>query len=346
MDGSTPRPDRSHAGDENARSTPRERRYSSRRSAAARSGSGGEDGSGHKPRRVDGRRSKPGSTGRRADRNPGAPRDTRGRVGARGTASHADGPEIPAHLEPAGLDAGLRRELRTLSKTSADRVSLHLQAAAEVLDDDPVLALDHARAARRIGARIAAVREAAGIAAYRAGAWQEALAELRTAHRMYGDPVLIPMLADCERALGRPERALELLTGAPVRDLAGDAGIERVLVEAGARRDLDQVEAARFILEQAIAAEIPASDRTRDGHGVCPAAALGAARADSAVPRLWYAYADTLAVLGRSDAAREWFAAVATADADETTDATDRAAAALPGVGRDDTQPLDTNPGH
>lgn len=247
-------------------------------------------------------------------------------------------PEIPGHLSPAGLDAALRRELRSLPAADADLVSLHLQAASEVIDEDPELALAHSRAARRIGARVAAVREAVGIAAYRTGAWREALAELRTAYRMYGDPALIPMLADCERGLGRPERALDLLSAPPARGLTGDAAIERVLVEAGARRDIGQVEAARLVLERAIAATLPAPGRVGVAGGVSAVAAVEAVGTDSALPRMWYAYADTLTALGRSDAAEEWFAAVTAVDPGETTDAAERA-------GLDDTATAARRPG-
>jgi len=98
----------------------------------------------------------------------------------------------------------VRADLRSLSKPNAEIVGAHLAAAGLFLDDDPRRALDHARAARARVARIGAVREAVGIAAYRAQQWAEALSELRAARRITGDPRNLAVMADTERALGRP----------------------------------------------------------------------------------------------------------------------------------------------
>ena len=105
------------------------------------------------------------------------------------------------------LDAAVRRDLRGLQKETADTVARHLVAAGTLVDDDPAQALEHARYARHRASRIAAVREATGIAAYHAGEWNEALGELRAARRMGGGPGHLAVMADIERALGRPERA-------------------------------------------------------------------------------------------------------------------------------------------
>ena len=64
--------------------------------------------------------------------------------------------------------------------------------------------------------RVGVVREACGIAAYRTGRWAEALSELRAARRMTGRDDYLPIMADCERALGRPDRALALPSGTGV----------------------------------------------------------------------------------------------------------------------------------
>ena len=85
---------------------------------------------------------------------------------------------------------------------AAEDVARHLVMAGRVMDDDPQTALLHARAARRRAGRIAAVREAVGIAAYLCEEWTEALSELRAVRRMTGANEVVPMLADCERALG------------------------------------------------------------------------------------------------------------------------------------------------
>ena len=79
--------------------------------------------------------------------------------------------------------------------------------AAADLAEDPEQAYQFTLAARRLAARVGVVREACGIAAYQAGRWADALTELRTAQRMTGREG-DPLMADCERALGRPDRAL------------------------------------------------------------------------------------------------------------------------------------------
>ena len=143
----------------------------------------------------------------------------------------------------------MRSQLRTLSKVAADRVARHLVAAGRLVDEDPQAALEQARAARALGARVAVVREAVGETAYAAGEWAEAIAELRTARRMTGDDSALPMIADAERALGRPERALRIAQSPEVQGLAPAERAEMRIVEAGARRDLGQLDAALVTLQ-------------------------------------------------------------------------------------------------
>src|SRR5205814_7220319 len=131
--------------------------------------------------------------------------------------------------------------------------------AGALLDADPEAALAHARAARARSGRIAAVREAVGIAAYHCGDWAQALAELRAARRMGSKSALLPLIADCERGVGRPERAIELAKGPEAAELTGDDADELRIVVAGARSDLGQNEQALAILSS------PPLDNTRSG---------------------------------------------------------------------------------
>ena len=149
------------------------------------------------------------------------------------------------------------------------------------------------------------VREACGEAAYAAGEFAEALSELRAAKRMNGSQDYLAVMADCERALGRPERALALTRSPAVENLEPDLKAEVTIVEAGARRDLGQLDAALRTLENA-----PLRSRSRAGW----------------VVRLRYAYADTLLAAGRRSEAVEWFHRTVGVDAEETTDAADRVA--------------------
>ena len=211
--------------------------------------------------------------------------------------------EPPADVDPRDLAPEVRSQLRTLSRLVADRVARHLVAAGRLVDEDPQAALTQARAARALGARVAVVREAVGEAAYAAGEWAEAIAELRTARRMTGDDSAMPLLADAERALGRPDRALRLAQSPEARALSPAARSELQIVEAGARRDLGQLDAALVTLQ---------------------GAGLDRRRVEPWSPRVWYAYADTLLALGRIDEARDWFAAAAAIDDDGGTDADER----------------------
>jgi tetratricopeptide (TPR) repeat protein len=202
------------------------------------------------------------------------------------------------------LDSDVRKELLTLPKGLADIVGNHLVAAARALEEDPLLALAHARFARSKAGRVAAVREAAGLAAYCAGEWSEALAELRAARRLGGDPGRLAVLADCERALGRPERALEIARSAEAGQLGIDEAVELRIVAAGARRDLGQFDAAVLALQ---------------------GPDLGAVGEEPWRARLRYAYADNLLAAGREQDAIRWFLAAAEADVDDATDAAERA---------------------
>ncbi|WP_082963143.1 hypothetical protein [Mycobacterium sp. E342] len=213
------------------------------------------------------------------------------------------GPPIPPGVDARQLAPEIRGELSTLDRATADAVARHLVAAGELLDEDPEAALSHARAARARSSRIAAIREAVGIAAYHCGDWAQALAELRAARRMGSKSNLLALIADCERGLGRPERAIELARGPEAARLEGDDADELRIVAAGARADLGQLEQALTVLST------PQLDPARTG---------------STAARLFYAYAETLLALGRNDEALQWFLRSAAADVEGVTDAEDR----------------------
>ncbi len=208
-------------------------------------------------------------------------------------------------MEPGDLDGAVRRDLLSLDKNNANTVARHLVMASRLIEDDPVLALAHARAARQRAGRIAVVRETAGITAYHAGEWAEALSELRAARRMSGGPGFLAIMADCERGLGRSERAIELGRSEEARALTGDEAGELRMVVAGARMDLGQFDQAVVTLQT------PDLDPKRTG----PAAA-----------RLFYAYADALVAAGRIKDGLEWFLNSAAADLEGDTDAEERVA--------------------
>ena len=255
-----------------------------------RSSQGGSRGAGRPPR-------KPG--GSDWSRKPREEREPR-------TADQAeyDGPELPEEITGKELDRAVLGQLKGLPEKLAARVARHLAAAGSLIDDDPETAYQHCLAARARAARLAVVREATGEAAYAAGHYAEALSELRAAKRMNGATDYLPIMADCHRALGQPQQALKLAKSPSVANFAPEAKAEMTLVEAGARRDLGQLDAALRTLELA-----PLMSKSRSAW----------------VVRLRYAYADLLEVAGREGDALAWFHRTQAIDADNLTDAADRA---------------------
>ena len=204
----------------------------------------------------------------------------------------------------------MRDELSSLAHANAATVAGHLVATGEFLDEDPQLALAHARAARASASRLACVREAVGVAAYHAGEYAEASRELRAYRRLSGRADYLAVLADCERAAGRPEAALRLLAEAPKGHPGHSEWVEQQIVEAGARRDLGEASGAILVLRDALR-----SIRKGAGTGV---------DADDLL-RLRYAYADSLEAAGRQEEAIAEFTAIAEADDGQMTDASHRA---------------------
>jgi tetratricopeptide (TPR) repeat protein len=194
-------------------------------------------------------------------------------------------PQIDEDVTGKELDRATQHQIKTLEGTSAEWVARHLVMAGRLIDDEPELAFQHALAASRRGGRLAVVREAVGLTAYAAGHYGEALREFRTYRRISGSNVHLPVMADCERGLGRPDRALDVVRSEEAQDLDAPGKAELAIVAAGARTDLGQLDAAVAELE------IPQLDINR---------------AFSYSPRLFRAYADALAGVGRTAEAEKW----------------------------------------
>lgn len=242
---------------------------------------------------------RPWARARRADDRRAAP--------AERTAEQAryDGPPIDEEITGRELDRSVAQQLRGLPEKLAARVARHLVAAGQLIDTDPKTAFEHTLAARARAARVAVVREACGEAAYAAGEYATALSELRAAKRINGATVYLPVMADCERALGRPEKALELARNPAVANLPQEMQVEMRIVEAGARRDMGDLDAAVRTLEGG-----PLNSRSREDWLV----------------RLRYAYADTLLAAGRREDALVWFHRTVGVDSESVTDAAERVA--------------------
>jgi tetratricopeptide (TPR) repeat protein len=253
---------------------------------------------------------------------PGAPADGPGAGQARPAADGAPRLDIPDSIRADQLDPSAAAELRTLPGDLAEAVARRLVAAGAA--EDPERAYLYAQEARRLAARVGIVRETTGVAAYRAGRWTDALAELRAARRLTGRTSYLPLMADAERALGRLDRALALIGDPGTAKLDRATEIELRIVESGVRRDQGLPDAAVVALQ-------------------VPELTDGRLRPWSA--RLFYAYADALLDAGRDDEARAWFGRAAGADSADETDAAERFEALDEAMIDDLMDPDDDDPG-
>lgn len=255
-------------------------------------------------RRRSGADSSPGGHGR----PPGVPDSSERRGGPRLSPKTPRLPEprVADGITGKELDSAVRQQLRTLSKENAEGVAQHLVMTAALLEADDLTGAEaHAETAVRRAGRVPAAREALGMVAYRKGEWARALSEFRTVRRLSGSSHLLPLMVDCERGLGRAERALDLASSPEAGSLALEERVELAIVISGIRRDLGQLEAA------VVALQIPQ---------------LRASSRKPWVARLYYAYGDALLAKGDVSAAREWFAQAAEADEEQQTDAAERLA--------------------
>ncbi|SFR97194.1 hypothetical protein SAMN04487783_0069 [Agrococcus baldri] len=196
-------------------------------------------------------------------------------------------PDLPEDIQAEDLDIGARAQLKTLTKENAEYVAKHMAMAGQLIDDNPELAHQHALTAARRAGRIGVVRETLAITAYQLGDFALALRELRTYRRITGRDDQLPLMADCERGLGRPEKALELARSVDASTLDTAVRVELAIVKSGARLDLGQQDAA---LE-----ELRIPELRKD-------------KAFEYSPALFASFAGVLEELGRDDEAAEWFA--------------------------------------
>ena len=215
-----------------------------------------------------------GRGGRRTDT---AGRTTEARTAPPGLERRSDEPQIPPDVDTRALHRAVRAELRGLPKDLAEIVASHLVVAGALIDEDPELALAHAEAAKRRAARLPIVREAVAETAYASGRFDVALQEFRALRRMTGTQDYLPVMADCERALGRPQTALKLAKESHRYDLDPALQIEMIIVESGARADLGQHPEALRVLAAAVERFGQGGEKLKTARG-----------------RLFYAYGEAL----------------------------------------------------
>lgn len=270
----------------------------------------GQDRGGGSPRRRRAERGKPGARPRV---------DTRDGRDARGRRRHDDegkpprrpsAPVIDDDVTGRELDSSVRQELATLEGPVAGTVARHLVMAGRLMGDDPELAHRHAQHARQLAGRVAVVREAAGYAAYDAGHYDVALTEFKAARRISGQVEFLAVMADCERGVGRPERAIELAQDAAAKGLPSDVRAELAIVTAGALRDVHRGGEALALIQRAMPTPAPQ---------------------EQWAARLQYALGDLLVEMGRHDDAVAAFAAAEAGDVEGSLDAGQRVVELLEG---------------
>ena len=234
-------------------------------------------------RRSDSRSKAPRSNGPEAEAPREEVRSIGGRAGYRPAKPKA--PEIDDDITGRELDGATFRQLRALEPRNAETVAKHLAMAGRYLDIDPEFALEHAVVASRSAGRIAAVREAVGVAAYVAEDFELALRELRTHRRISGSVDHLALLADCERALGRLPKAMEMIAESKKEELPANVRVELAIVESGILSDQGKKS------EAVVALQIPQ---------------LNPKRAFEYSPRLFSAYSDALANADRNQEAERW----------------------------------------
>lgn len=194
-------------------------------------------------------------------------------------------PPIPDEITSFDLPTPLRVQLKTLTEENAEQVARHLAMVRILIDQDPALALEHAKSAASRAGRIAFIRETLGVTAYTAGDYALALRELLANRRATGLQDQLPLIVDSERGLERPQRALDEGRSVDRNTLEPSIRVNLSIALSGARLDLGQNDLALAELEI----------RELD-----PAHVF-----EYSVPLFW-AYSDTLEILGRGEESKRW----------------------------------------
>jgi tetratricopeptide (TPR) repeat protein len=155
-------------------------------------------------------------------------------------------------------------------------------------------AVSAALRAKNLAPRSGAVREILGIALYRAERFRDALRELQAYRRMSGRQDQNHLIADCYRALGAPEKAVEPAREALKARLPDDVRAEAAVVGASALADLGRFTEAMSMLRAS-----PTSERLSRDFDL----------------RVWYVMGDVLERAGRRGEAAAEFRRIVRHDA-------------------------------
>lgn len=182
---------------------------------------------------------------------------------------------------------------RTARAQEVEQVATAVGVAGVALEEgDLDRALAMLRWARSRAPRSTAIREGLGIALYLHGDFDEAQRELQAYRRMSGRADQNHLLADAARALGRPERVMELVEEMSAahadKQVPVDRLVEALIVQASIRAERGDFLGALATLERA-----PLPEEMGESHS-----------------RLWYAAGDIAERMGDVSLAREYFESV------------------------------------
>jgi len=202
--------------------------------------------------------------------------------GDRGRPAPELDPEVAAEIQAA------------LSPERAKRLTERLASASSALDRERFEeALRMVTPLAKELPHVAAVHEVSGLASYRLGQWKKAAQSLELARQLHPDPALLPVLADCYRAMRRwhdvDEVWAELKAASPNHEVMAEGRI----VAASAQAEQGDLKGA--IAMMGAVSQPP--KRVRDHH-----------------LRQWYVLADLYDRAGDTVSASRWFREVARHD--------------------------------
>ena len=189
------------------------------------------------------------------------------------------------------------RELNdTARATGLSRVADLIEKALNAYSlEDYETAATLAAQAKSDATRSPRIRELLGLSLYQTQRWQDAARELLTYRRLTNSHDQNHVIADCYRALERPERAIEICSETPKDEVAEDVWSEVVIVAASAFADKGDLTRALAELNRA-----DLEPRSVQPHHL----------------RLWYVKADLLERSGKRKAARDLWERIHAEDAD------------------------------